>query len=210
MAGMDPPLLMTLLALLHLASNAASSLLHTLSSNRTPWHRHQHSTLHALNQRYRLVHRIPPSFNPPAHLPSRLSLLQIRELPQMMHCVQIPNLYEPCTDSLHHFSSCLQSLPPVGFPFQEIAWVQGVGAKFEKTAEGARWCGGPEGELLHQRCLFRSDELFETLVEGGEVGMGGNRVKGGVVALVALVFPDVDYCQRRNVLVNCLPKNGYG
>lgn len=80
----------------------------------------------------------------------------------------------------------------MGFPFQEIARIQCVGAKFEKTAEGTRWCGWPEGELLHQGCLFRSDEFFKMLVEGGEVGMGGNRVKGGVVALVALVFPDVD------------------
>lgn len=42
-------------------------------------------------------------------------------------------------------------------------------------------------------------EGFEFAVEGGEVGVGGDGVEGGVVAVVALVFPDVDlddlFCQ---------------
>lgn len=29
-------------------------------------------------------------------------------------------------------------------------------------------------------------------VEGGEVGVAGDGVEGGVVAVVALIFPDVD------------------
>ena len=37
------------------------------------------------------------------------------------------------------------------------------------------------------------DEGFEAAVEGGEVGVGGDAVEGGVVAVVALVFPYVDY-----------------
>lgn len=35
--------------------------------------------------------------------------------------------------------------------------------------------------------------MFELVVEGDEVRVGGDAVEGGVVALVALVFPYVDY-----------------
>lgn len=34
---------------------------------------------------------------------------------------------------------------------------------------------------------------FELPVEGWEVRMGGDGVEGGMVALVALILPDVDY-----------------
>ena len=37
------------------------------------------------------------------------------------------------------------------------------------------------------------DEGFELGVEGREIRMGGNGVEGGVVAVIALVFPDVYY-----------------
>ena len=110
----------------------------------------------------------------------------------MMHRVQVPNLYEPCPYSLHHLSACLQAFPPMRFPFQEVARVQGVGAELKETAEGTGWCRWPEGELLHQGRLFRGDEFLKLLIEGGEVGMGGNRMEGGVVSLVALVLPDVN------------------
>ena len=36
-------------------------------------------------------------------------------------------------------------------------------------------------------------------VEGGELGMGSNGVKGSVVALVALVFPNVDFSAEEQV-----------
>ena len=78
------------------------------------------------------------------------------------------------------------------FPFEEIAWVEGVGAEFEEAAELAGWGGGPEGEFLHEGGVFGGDELFELVVEGDEVWVGGDAVEGGVVALVALVFPYVD------------------
>ena len=71
--------------------------------------------------------------------------------------------------------------------------MQCVGSEFKEAAEFPRRCGGPEGEFLHQRGVFGGDEGFELGVEGGKVGMGGDRVEGGVVTLVALVFPDVDY-----------------
>ena len=37
------------------------------------------------------------------------------------------------------------------------------------------------------------DKGFELLVKAGEVGMRGDAVERGVVAVVALVFPYVDY-----------------
>ena len=40
--------------------------------------------------------------------------------------------------------------------------------------------------------MFSRDEGFEMFVEGGEVWMRGDRVERGMVALVTLVFPDVD------------------
>ena len=109
-----------------------------------------------------------------------------------MHSIQIPNLYEPSSYPLHDLPSCFQPFPPVGLPFQEITRIQGIGAEFKETAKRARRCGRPKGELLHQRSLFGGDEFFELLVEGGEVGMGGDRVKRGMIPLIALIFPDVD------------------
>ena len=71
--------------------------------------------------------------------------------------------------------------------------MQGVGAEFEDAAEPAWGRGGPEGEFLHQRCVLGRDEGFEMSVEGREVRVGCYGVEGGVVALVALVLPDVNY-----------------
>ena len=145
------------------------------------------------------MHRIPPTFHSPTHLPPRLPLLQIRKLPQMMHGVQIAHLHEPGSHPFHHFFSCVQASPPVGFPFEEVAWVEGVGAEFEEAAELARRGGGPEGEFLHEGGLFVGYELLELGIEGGEVGVVSNGVEGGVVAVVALVFPYMDFnpsCQR--------------
>ena len=70
--------------------------------------------------------------------------------------------------------------------------MQGVGAEFEEAPELARGGSGPEGEFLHEGAGFGGDELFELVVEGEEVRVGGDAVEGGVVALVALVFPYVD------------------
>jgi hypothetical protein len=81
----------------------------------------------------------------------------------------------------------------MSLPFQKVTRMEGVGAELEETTETARWGGGPEGEFLHERCLFGVDEGFEMFVEGGEFGVIGDAVEGGMVAVVALVFPDVDY-----------------
>jgi hypothetical protein len=40
--------------------------------------------------------------------------------------------------------------------------------------------------------VFRVYQACELLVEGGKVGMRGNGMKGRVVAVIALVLPDVD------------------
>lgn len=71
--------------------------------------------------------------------------------------------------------------------------MKGVGAEFEEAAELARGGGGPEGEFLHERGLFVGYELFEGGVEGGETGVVLDGVQGGVVAVVAFVFPYVDF-----------------
>ena len=71
--------------------------------------------------------------------------------------------------------------------------MEGVGAEFEKATELAGRGGGPEREFLHEGGLLVSYELLELVVEGGKVGVGGDAMEGGVVAVVALVFPYV-YC----------------
>ena len=117
-----------------------------------------------------------------------------------MHGVQVSDLHKPCTYALHHFPTCLQAFPPVGLPFKEVPRVQSVGAEFEEAAELAGWGGGPEGEFLHQGGLLVGDEGFELGVEGGKVRVGGDGVEGGVIAVVALVFPDVDYLNHQQLL----------
>lgn len=88
----------------------------------------------------------------------------------------------------------------MSFPFEQVARVKSVGPQFEKAPESAWRCGGPEGEFLHEGCLFGGYEGFKRFVEGGEVRMAGDGVEGGMVAVVALVFPDVDFdCQQRYV-----------
>ena len=71
--------------------------------------------------------------------------------------------------------------------------MEGVGAEFEQAAELAGRSGGPEGEFLHQGGLFVVDEGLEVGVEGGEFRVGCDGVEGGMVALVALVFPDMNW-----------------
>ena len=150
------------------------------------------------------MHRLSPSLDPPAHLAPRLALLEIGKLPKMMHGVQVADLDEPRAHALHDLSSGFQSLTPVGLPFQEVAGVQGVGAEFEEAAEFAGRCGGPEGELLHQGGFFVGYKAFEVDVEVGEFGVRGDAVEGGMVAVVALVFPDMDCtaCVRQDSIMS--------
>ena len=139
------------------------------------------------------MHRITPPLDPPAHLPPRLPLLQIRKLPQMMHSVQIPDLHEPRAHALHHLLPRFETLAPVRFPLEEVAGVEGVGTEFEEAAELAGWGGGPKGEFLHEGGVFGGYEAFKLVVEGRKFRVGGDAVEGGVISLVALVFPYVHY-----------------
>lgn len=163
--------------------------------NRTPRHRNQNSALHRLNQRHSLVHRVSPTLDTPALLSSDLSLLQIGKLPEMMHRIQLTNLYKPRTDALHDLSTGLEPTPPMRLPFEQVARVQSVGAEFEEAAQRARGRGRPEGEFLHERGAFAVDQGLELLVEGGEVGVVLDVVQRAVVARVALVLPDV-HCRQ--------------
>ena len=174
-------------------AGVASSKRLSPSTYRTPFTRYQDPTPHILDQRYSLVHRITPTLHSPAHLPPCLALLQVRKLPQVMDRVDIANLHEPCPDSFHYFASRSQSLAPVRLPLQKISGVQVIGAQLKEATQPA-WRGcRPEREFLHERRFFARDEGFERPVKGGKVGMRGNGVEGGVVALVALVLPDVDW-----------------
>jgi hypothetical protein len=139
------------------------------------------------------MYRITPSLNSPALLSPLLPLLQIGKLPKMMHGIQLPNLDKPSADTFHDFTSCFQALAPVCFPFEEISGMQSIGAELEEAAELARWCGRPEGEFLHEGDTLGSYEFLEGFVEGGEVGVLGDGVERGVVAVIALVFPDVNW-----------------
>lgn len=71
--------------------------------------------------------------------------------------------------------------------------MEGVGTEFEDAAEGAGRGGGPEGEFLHERGAFGGYKRFELVVEVGKFRVRGDGVEGGVVAVVALVFPYVYY-----------------
>ena len=75
----------------------------------------------------------------------------------MMHSVKVSDLTKPSTDAFHDFPACFQASSPVGLPFEEIAWVEGVGSQFEETAEPPGWRGWPEGEFLHERGSLRCD-----------------------------------------------------
>jgi len=108
-----------------------------------------------------------------------------------MHRVQIPDLHEPCANTLHNLPTCLQAASPVGFPFKEISWVQGVRAEFEDATQLTRGCCGPEGEFLHEGRVLRADQSLEVRIECWEVGVGLDVVQGLVIAFISSVFPDM-------------------
>ena len=100
-------------------------------TDRAPLHRDQDVALHSLNQRHRLMNRITPALNAPGLLTPDLALLEVRKLPEVVHGVEIADLTEPSSDSLHNLSSRLQALAPVRLPLEKVAGVQSVGAQFE-------------------------------------------------------------------------------
>jgi hypothetical protein len=109
-----------------------------------------------------------------------------------MDGIEVADLHEPGADAFHHLPACLQALAPVRLPLEEVSREERVGAQLEEPAELARGGRGPEREFLHKRRIFRDDELLEFLVECREVGVPGDVVERGMVAVVPLIFPDVD------------------
>lgn len=69
--------------------------------------------------------------------------------------------------------------------------MQRVGSKLEDAAERARWRGGPEAELLHQRSLLGCNERLKLGVKGVKVGVILDGVERGVISRVALILPNV-------------------
>lgn len=94
----------------------------------------------------------------------------------MVHGVEVSDLHEPGTDAFHDLAAGLETFAPVRLPFEEVAWVEGVGAELEDAAELAGGHCWPEGELLHQRCLLRNNQGLELVVELGKFGTVLDRV----------------------------------
>ena len=138
------------------------------------------------------MHRLTPPLLTPTLLPSHLPLSKILELPEVVDGVQRADLGKPCSNALHDVSSRLEARTPVRLPLQQVAGVERVRAQLEDAAEVARWGRGPEGELLHQVGAAAGEEPWEGRSKFLVVGrVGGEVVKGVVVASIALVFPYV-------------------
>lgn len=76
--------------------------------------------------------------------------------------------------------------------------MESVRTQLKDTAQLARSSGWPERELLHQRSLLGVDKRLELAVEFGELGMVLDIVQRLMVALVALVLPDVHYIKNQS------------
>jgi hypothetical protein len=109
-----------------------------------------------------------------------------------MDGVQISYLHEPGAHTFHDLLSGTETSAPVSLPLQEVARVQGVRTELKDSTKLARSSCGPEGELLHQRCLFRVDQGLELAIKLGEVRVVLDGVQGCVVTFVTLVLPDVN------------------
>ena len=108
--------------------------------------------------------------------------------------MDVPDLHEPRADPFHHFSPRRQPLLPVRLPLEQVAGMQRVRTELKHTTELTRRRRGPETELLHQRSLFAHNQALELRVECGKARVVLNGVETSVVALIALVFPDVHWC----------------
>ena len=138
------------------------------------------------------MHRIGPALDAPALLAANLALLEVGKLPQVVYRIEVTDLDEPGADALHDLPSGLETPAPVRLPLEEVSRVQRVRAELEQTAELAGRRGGPEAELLHQRAVLPADQAPKLAIKLGELGVLCDGVERGVVALVALVFPDMD------------------
>lgn len=76
---------------------------------------------------------ISPTFNHPALLSASSSLLEICELPEMVHGIEVANLNEPSSYTLHNLSSSSQSSAPVCLPVKQISRMESVRAQLKYT-----------------------------------------------------------------------------
>lgn len=139
------------------------------------------------------MHCFGPALLAPALLAADLALLEISKLPEVVHRVEIANLHKPGSHTFHHLAPGLESAPPVRLPLEKVTGVERVGAQLKDAAElsgRGRW---PERELLHERGLFAANQAAELLFKGWIFRVAGDGVQGGMIALIALIFPDV-YC----------------
>jgi hypothetical protein len=175
--------------------------------DRAPRHRDENPALHCLNKWYRLVYRLCPSLNAPRLLTADLALLQIGKLPQVMHGVEIANLDEPCTHSLHDLPARLEASTPMRLPLQKITRVKGVRPKLKQTTEATWRSCRPERKLLHEGCAFTLDQGFQFLVKLGKLRVARNGVEGFVITRVALVLPDVN-CRKSKTVSTRVAEEG--
>lgn len=91
--------------LLHRRAMTQNAILR--STDGAPWHGNQDPALHRLNKGHRSMNRISPAFNTPGLFTTNLAFLQVGELPEMVHRVEIANLHKPSTDAFHDLATSL-------------------------------------------------------------------------------------------------------
>lgn len=161
-------------------------------SDGRPRHGDENSGLHLLDQRHRLVDSVAPALDGPALLTSLAAFLKVGKLPEVVDSVEIANLDEPGANALHNFTTSLEATAPVRLPLEQVARMQRVRSELKNTAELSGRSCGPERKLLHQRNVLTVNERVELAVKLGKAGIVRDGVSRVVVALVFLVFPDVN------------------
>jgi hypothetical protein len=139
------------------------------------------------------VHGISPALDTPALLSPNFPLLQVGKLPEVVNGVQLSDLHEPSSNTLHDFTSRFETPAPVRLPFQQISWVQCVRAQLKNTTKLTGSRSWPEREFLHEGGSLGRYEGLEFGIKSRKVGLLGDGVKGGVISVVALVLPNVNY-----------------
>ena len=108
-----------------------------------------------------------------------------------MHCVEVADLHKPGADALHNLAPSAKPAAPLLLPLEQVARVQVVGAQLKHPTEAARRARRPKAEFLHQRRALALDERSEPPFKGHEVRVPRDGVERFVVAVIALVLPDV-------------------
>lgn len=95
-------------------------------TDRAPRHRNENPALHRLDEGDGLMDCLGPPFDAPRLLTANLALFQVGILPQVVYCVEVTDLDEPCAHAFHHLPTRIEAPTPVGLPFQKVARVQRV------------------------------------------------------------------------------------